>query len=108
MAISGRKIRVELGGNTILHNIDFDAGDGDLIGVLGPSGSGKSTLILALNGFRPADEGTVTLDGEGLYENFEQLKREIGYVPQDDIVPTVLKVERVLEYGLVPHPVLAA
>ena len=100
MGITGRKIRVELGGDTILHNIDFEAGDGELIGVLGPSGSGKSTLMLALNGFRPADRGAVTLDGRDLYEHFESLKREIGYVPQDDIVPTALDVESVLEYAV--------
>lgn len=99
MALTARKIRVELGGSTILHNIDFEAGDGELIGVLGPSGSGKSTLLLALNGFRPADEGGVQLGGVDLYEKFDELRRDIGYVPQDDIVPTSLDVERVLKYA---------
>ncbi len=99
MGLTAQKVRVELGGSTILHNIDFEAGDGELIGVLGPSGSGKSTLMLALNGFRPADEGRVQLDGTNLYEQFDDLRREIGYVPQDDIVPTSLQVERVLGYA---------
>ena len=99
MGVSAKKIRVELGGTTILHNIDFDAADGELVGVLGPSGSGKSTLLLALNGFRPADEGVVHQDGRDLYENFQEMKREIGFVPQDDIVPRALDVESVLEYA---------
>ncbi len=94
-----RKLIVERGGKTILSSIDFKAEPGQLIGILGPSGSGKSTLLMALNGFRPAKAGVVTLDGQNLIENFEALKANIGYVPQDDIVPTALKVERVLEYA---------
>lgn len=99
MGVIGRKIRVVLGGTTILHNIDFEAADGELVGVLGPSGSGKSTLMLALSGFRPANEGVVEQDGRNLYENFEELKTNIGFVPQDDIVPRALDVESVLEYA---------
>ena len=97
--LKARKIGVELGGTRILQSIDFRADEGELIGVLGPSGSGKSTLLLALSGFRPAGEGKVSFQGKDLYENFESLKTEIGFVPQDDIVPTALKVERVLGYA---------
>lgn len=99
MGINATKIRVELGGTTILENIDFRANDGELVGVLGPSGSGKSTLLLALSGFRPAQGGSVRVDGRDLYERFESMKDDIGYVPQDDIVPMELGVERVLKYA---------
>jgi ABC-type multidrug transport system ATPase subunit len=94
-----KKLIVERGGKPILSSLDFKAEPGQLIGILGPSGSGKSTLLMALNGFRPAKAGLVTLDGKDLYKNFEALKANIGFVPQDDIVPTALKVERVLEYA---------
>lgn len=99
MSLVGRKIRVQLGGKTILHNVDFRANPGELIGILGPSGSGKSTLLRALSGFRPAREGQLTFRGRDLYDEFESLKHEIGFVPQDDIVPLALKVERVLAYA---------
>lgn len=97
--LTARKIGVELGGVQILQSVDFRVKEGELVGVLGPSGSGKSTLLLALSGFRPAGEGKVTFDGKDLYESFEDLKTQIGFVPQDDIVPTALKVERVLGYA---------
>ncbi len=97
--LKARKLVVELGGNTILHNIDFKIHESELIGILGPSGSGKSTLLMALNGFRPAKEGSVIIDGKDLYEHFESFKSDIGFVPQDDIVPSALKVERVLQYA---------
>lgn len=99
MSLLAKKIGVELGGKKILQSVDFRADEGQLIGVLGPSGSGKSTLLLALSGFRPANQGKVILDGKDLYESFEDVKTDIAFVPQDDIVPTALKVERVLAYA---------
>ncbi len=97
--LKARKVGVQLGGVQILQSVDFAVNEGELIGVLGPSGSGKSTLLLALSGFRPANEGTVTFDGKNLYESFDEVKAQIGFVPQDDIVPSALTVERVLGYA---------
>ena len=98
MVLKARKLHVVLGGTTIIRNVDFSIRRGQLIGILGPSGSGKSTLLRALSGFRPARKGRVIFNGEDLYENFEGLKRSIGYVPQDDVVPRALRVERALGY----------
>lgn len=92
-------IVVEFGGNRILHEISFSAQPGQLIGVLGPSGSGKSTLLFAVSGFRPPKSGTVRMGPYRIPDDFEQVKEWIGFVPQDDIVPTELKVERVLSYA---------
>ena len=97
--LKARKITVKFGSSVILDGVDFVAKSHQLIGVLGPSGSGKSTLLMALSGFRPANEGSVLFNSEDLYDNFESLKRGIGFVPQDDVVPTSLKVERVLKYA---------
>lgn len=97
--LKARKLIVERGGKTIVQSVDFNVEPGHLVGILGPSGSGKTTLLMALNGFRPAQTGAVTIDGRDLYEHFEAFKGDIGYVPQDDIVPRALKVERVLQYA---------
>jgi len=99
MGLKIRNVGVELGGTTILHDITLRADEGTLIGVLGPSGSGKSTLLHAVSGFRPATSGMVTYGGKDVADHFEELKHSIGFVPQDDIVPTSLKVERVLGYA---------
>jgi ABC-type multidrug transport system ATPase subunit len=90
---------VEFDGNRILHEVSFTAQPGQLIGVLGPSGSGKSTLLFAVSGFRPPKAGTVRMGPYKLPDDFEKVKELIGFVPQDDIVPTELKVERVLSYA---------
>ncbi len=98
MQLTARKLRVRLGGTDIVKGVDFRIRKGEMVGILGPSGSGKTTLLMALSGFRPAQKGTVMFGGRDLYEDFEELKRDIGYVPQDDIVPRALKVERALGY----------
>lgn len=105
-SLKGRKLVVRYGRNTILHHVDFAVRGGELVGILGPSGSGKSTLLMALSGFRPAKEGTVTFAGHDLYQDFEAVKQQIGFVPQDDVVPANLKVESVLKYAAelrLPH-----
>ena len=98
MLLKAYKIGVKLGGNQIVRGVDFEVSAGQLVGILGPSGSGKTTLLKALSGMRPATDGKVVFQGRDLYENFDEIKRDIGYVPQDDVVPRALKVERALGY----------
>jgi ABC-type multidrug transport system ATPase subunit/pSer/pThr/pTyr-binding forkhead associated (FHA) protein len=71
----------------------------EFVAVMGPSGCGKSTLLKALNGDNPASSGTVYVHGLELREHFDRLKRNIGYVPQDDIVHRELTVEQSLYYA---------
>jgi ABC-type multidrug transport system ATPase subunit/pSer/pThr/pTyr-binding forkhead associated (FHA) protein len=82
----------------ILENVDFFAKSGELIGIIGPSGGGKTTLLTALAGYLPKSKGSVILNGEDLYENFDSLCINIGYAPQDDIVHSELTVFQSLYY----------
>lgn len=83
----------------ILDGIAFSLEPSSLLAVVGPSGSGKTTLLNALTGFRPAHQGSVLYGGRNLYDGFEDLRRRIGYVPQDDILHPQLTVKRALDYG---------
>src|SRR5947209_18918425 len=56
-------------------------------------------LMDALNGLRPAHEGTVLYNGESYYHNLAAFSTQLGYVPQDDIVHRDLTVERALYYA---------
>jgi zinc transport system ATP-binding protein len=75
-----RRGRVELGGSTVLDDIDFRLGRGEFIALLGENGSGKTTLVRALLGLLPLSSGRVELFGEPL-GSFRDWSR-IGYVPQ--------------------------
>jgi zinc/manganese transport system ATP-binding protein len=68
-------ITVELGGRTILDNVSFTLGQGELTGLIGSNGAGKTTLLRVILGLLTPTRGTVTVatdDG----------RRSIGYVPQ--------------------------
>jgi ABC-type multidrug transport system ATPase subunit len=75
-----------------LREMTIDIPKNKFVALMGPSGCGKSTLLKALNGDNPADKGTVLIHGLDLVENYEFIKRKIGYVPQDDIVHRDLSV----------------
>jgi ABC transport system ATP-binding/permease protein len=86
-------------GQTLLDGVSFTLGPNSLLAVLGPTGAGKSTLVKALTGFVPADHGTVLYNGRDLYAAYQELRRRIGYVPQDDILHPELTVRQALEYA---------
>lgn len=89
----------DLGGRRILSDISFAVLPREFIGLMGPSGCGKSTLMDAMNGLRPASEGTMFVNDLDLYRNFDAVRRSIGYVPQRDILHDALTVERTLHYA---------
>ncbi len=104
--LSARGLTVQRGGQSIFSDLNVTVPEGALIAILGPSGCGKSTLLNALSGFRPADKGSVTIGGADIYEDFDGVKGDLGFVPQDDIVPRALRVRRVLHYAALlrlPH-----
>ena len=61
-----RGVRCAYGPVTILRDLDFDIGRGEIFVILGGSGSGKSTLLRNLIGIEEAAEGTIHIDGEDL------------------------------------------
>ncbi|MDJ0732578.1 MAG: ATP-binding cassette domain-containing protein [Nostocaceae cyanobacterium] len=87
-----RKIR-------LLNEISLVLEPGELVAVVGGSGSGKSTLLKALLGIEPTSEGAVYLNGDNLRNNFNIYRNLIGYVPQQDIIHTNLRVKEVLYYA---------
>src|SRR5205807_7662823 len=67
--------------------------------LVGGSGAGKATLMDALNGLRPAQQGSVLYNGQDYYHNLAAFSTQLGYVPQDDIIHRDLTVERALYYA---------
>jgi ABC-type multidrug transport system ATPase subunit len=65
---------------------------------VGPSGAGKTTLLRALSGQQPAQEGQVLYGGRDLYRALD-LRRRMGYVPQDDLLHPQLTVRQALDYA---------
>ncbi len=71
----------------------------EFIVVVGQSGGGKSTLLDAVAGFRPATHGRVLVNDIDIYQNFDAIRNEIGFVPQKDIIHMELTVYQALDYA---------
>ena len=97
--LDARELKKSALGVPILSGVSLSAAPCQFVGVIGPSGAGKSTLLDALCALRPADSGSVMIDGADLYANYEALREELGYVPQDDIVPLELSTEQALIFS---------
>ncbi len=67
--------------------------------VVGQSGGGKSTLVDAIAGYRPATHGKVLVNNMDIYQNFDAIRNEIGYVPQHDIIHMELTVYQALDFA---------
>lgn len=72
-------------GNVVaLDHVSISIAPGECIALVGESGSGKTTLLRCINRLHEPDSGTITLDGQDLRRtNAVELRRSIGYVPQD-------------------------
>jgi ABC-type multidrug transport system fused ATPase/permease subunit len=67
-----------------LHEVTFDVGPGESIGIIGPSGAGKSTLVQLLLGLREPDSGRYNLDGHSSRSfSLSDWTRAVAYVPQE-------------------------
>ncbi|MFO7675690.1 MAG: FHA domain-containing protein [bacterium] len=91
-------IRKEVPSTVIIQNISFVSCPGEFTGLIGPSGSGKTTLLNVITGYDSSATGLVRFGGVDLYANYDALRGNIGYVPQDDIIHRSLTVEQSLYY----------
>jgi ABC-type multidrug transport system ATPase subunit len=83
----------------ILKDVNFRIEPGEFVCVLGPSGSGKSTLVRAMLGEREIAAGRLLVGGHDVFGEADALRGAIGYVPQRDVNPEALPVERALHYA---------
>jgi ABC-type multidrug transport system ATPase subunit len=83
----------------LLQDISLTYQPREFIVVVGQSGGGKSTLLDAIAGYRPATQGKVLVNNIDIYQNFDFIRNEIGYVPQRDIIHMELTVYQALDYA---------
>ncbi|MGU8075337.1 ABC transporter ATP-binding protein [Streptococcus suis] len=83
-------------GRTILSNISFEIKSGECVALIGPNGAGKTTLMSCLLGDRKATKGQVLLDG--LAPQARSNKEKVAVLPQENAIPTDLKVKELLRF----------
>lgn len=70
---------------TLLRDIDITVKSGEMVLILGGSGAGKTTFMNAVMGYEKA-QGKILHGDIDIYEEYEQMKYEIGFVPQQDLL----------------------
>lgn len=66
-----------------VEDLSFEAKKGEVIGFLGPNGAGKSTTMRILTGFIPATSGTARIAGFDVFDDPIEVKRRVGYLPEN-------------------------
>jgi ABC-2 type transport system ATP-binding protein len=84
MSISISNLTKKYGEQTVLNNIHFEIGEGEVVGFLGPNGAGKTTTMKILTGALSYDEGLVKVCGVDVSENPLKTKSFIGYLPEQN------------------------
>jgi ABC-2 type transport system ATP-binding protein len=67
-----------------LDNISFEVKTGEIVGFLGPNGAGKSTMMKIITGFLTASSGKVTVNGLPVEDDNPEVKKQIGYLPENN------------------------
>lgn len=80
---------------TAVNNISFTVDKGEILGFLGPNGAGKSTTMNIITGYIPSTEGTVKVDGYDILESPREVKKRIGFLPEQ---PPVYMDMTVIDY----------
>jgi ABC-2 type transport system ATP-binding protein len=91
-------------GIDVLHGVSFDIEPGEVVGFLGKNGAGKTTLIRIAMGMIEPQKGRVRIFGMDPREEPLEVKRRVGYVSEDQILPEFMRVRDVirLHRGLFP------
>ena len=97
--VLAKEISFDIGDRLLLNDVSFSLGPRTLTAIVGPSGAGKSTLLGVLTGRTKPTSGQIFIGGVDLHTQFQSLSRQIGSVPQADILHTRLTVRQALNYG---------
>src|SRR6476660_8481264 len=63
--------------------MSFQVEKGEILGFLGPNGAGKTTTMRIITGFMPATDGNVRVDGFDVFDNPLDVRKRIGYLPEN-------------------------
>ncbi len=81
-----------------LNDVSFEVSQGEIIGFLGPNGAGKSTLMKIITCFIPQTSGSVSVCGFDVIENSIDVRKCVGYLPENNPLYLDMYVKEYLEF----------
>lgn len=97
------QVMKSFGGKIALKGVSFSVPAGQICGLLGPNGAGKTTLFRLLMGILKATAGKLTIDGLDAFDDRVEVKRLIGFLPDEPVFYSYLSGEEVLELSAAMH-----
>ena len=98
LAIDVSNLTKRYGAVTALNRISFQVERGEVMGFLGPNGAGKTTTLRILTGLIEPTEGLVRVEGMDVANHPVEVRRRIGYLPENVSLYPELRVEEYLTY----------
>ncbi|MCX6271142.1 MAG: ATP-binding cassette domain-containing protein, partial [Bacteroidetes bacterium] len=84
MSIEANHITKVYGKQKALDEVSFSIKSGEIAGFLGPNGAGKSTMMKILTCFIPPTSGTATVFGFDVLEQSMEVRKKVGYLPENN------------------------
>jgi len=84
MSIEVQSVTKIYGQQKALDDVTIDVQAGEVVGLLGPNGAGKSTLMKIISCFIPPTEGSVKVYGYDVMEDSLEVRKRIGYLPENN------------------------
>ncbi len=97
--IEAKDLVKRYGPHTAVDHVSFKINQGEIVGFLGPNGAGKSTTMNILTGYLSSTEGTVTVDGMNILEQPLEVKKRIGYLPENPPLYPEMTVKEYLAFA---------
>ena len=98
MSISISNLTKKYGEQTVLNNINFEIGTGEVVGFLGPNGAGKTTTMKVVAGVLAYETGSVQVCGLEVCDNELKTKSLIGYLPEQNPLYVDMYVKEYLNF----------
>ena len=84
--------------HTVVQDVSFEVGRGEIVGFLGPNGAGKTTTMRMLTGYLPPTSGSVTVAGFDVLRQSVEARRRIGYMPENVPLYDEMRVREYLKF----------
>ena len=98
MMIEVEQLTKRYAGHSAVDNLSFTVARGEVVGFLGPNGAGKTTTMRILSCFLPATSGTARVAGFDVFSQSLEVRRRVGYMPENTPLYADMRVEEFLTY----------
>src|SRR5207302_11112454 len=85
-------------GHTAIRDLNFEVGQGEIVGFLGLNGAGKTTTMRILTSYMPATSGVARVAGHDVMLESTEVRRNIGYLPESVPLYPEMRVDEYLDF----------